>query len=180
MEGLHQRHRLNLWCLVSSMRQRKRKIWRRTYKPASKRGSASASESIEVAPPPTKKSCVEVPRTAPVPDIFPPPRPFADVAKPDRVPTMRSSIGKNVCPERGEASISLAPISDDLDGKDVFASPRPQAPRTPSWKEMVELLKQIPCFIEAEPPVTNMGDFFPLTKWVTVDLNDNPPISCAT
>lgn len=71
----------------------------------------------------------------------------------------------------------MAPISDDLDGKDVSASPRPQAPRTPSWKEMVELLKQIPCFIEAEPPVTNMGDFFLLTKWVTVDLDDNPPIS---
>lgn len=171
---------MNLWCLISSVRQRKRKTWWQTYESASNRGSISASEFITVVSPPTKKFYVEVPHIAPVLNIPPPPRPSVDAIGPDHVPAMRSLIGKYAHPERGEASIGSAPINDDLDRKDVSASPRPQTPRVPSWEEMVELLKQVPYFTKVEPPVTNMGDFFPLTKRVTVDLDDNPPISCAT
>ena len=42
---------------------------------------------------------------------------------------------------------------------------------------MVEILKQVPCFIEVEPPPTKMSDFFPLTKQILVNLEGNPPIS---
>lgn len=121
---------------------------------------------------------MEVPHAAPVSNIPPPPRPYADAARPDHVPTVRSLIRKYAHPERDRASIGLAPVSNDLDGKDVSTSPHPQAPRAPSWEEMVKLLKKVPYFTKVEPPVTNMGDFFPLTKQVTVDLDDNPLISC--
>lgn len=42
---------------------------------------------------------------------------------------------------------------------------------------MAKLLKQVSYFTEAEPPMTSMWDFFPLPKWVMMDLDDNPPIS---
>ncbi|KAJ9684965.1 hypothetical protein PVL29_017119 [Vitis rotundifolia] len=38
------------------------------------------------------------------------------------------------------------------------------------------MLKQIPCFTDVEPPSTRMSDFFPLTKWISVNLGSNPPI----
>ena len=41
---------------------------------------------------------------------------------------------------------------------------------------MVEMLKQIPCFIEAKPPSTKMSDFFPLTKWISLNLEGDPPV----
>ena len=39
------------------------------------------------------------------------------------------------------------------------------------------MLKQIPCFIEAKPPSTKMSNFFPLTKWISVNLEGDPPVS---
>lgn len=45
---------------------------------------------------------------------------------------------------------------------------------------MVELLKQVPCFTKSEAPVSNMEEFFPATKQVSVDLNGDPRISFAT
>ncbi|KAL6334747.1 hypothetical protein AAG906_021406 [Vitis piasezkii] len=31
---------------------------------------------------------------------------------------------------------------------------------------MMEMLRRVPCFTDAEPPSTKMSDFFPLTKWI--------------
>lgn len=53
---------------------------------------------------------------------------------------------------------------------------------TLNWEEMTELLKQVPYFIETKALMTHMGDFFFFfaTKRVTVDLDDDPPISFVT
>lgn len=47
----------------------------------------------------------------------------------------------------------------------------------PTMKKMDELLKQVPYFIKNEAPVNNIGDLFPTTRWVSVDLGDDPNIS---
>lgn len=52
------------------------------------------SESIAVASPPTKRSCMEVPRATPVQDIPPVPKPPTNVARPSCVPAVRPPIGK--------------------------------------------------------------------------------------
>lgn len=48
---------------------------------------------------------------------------------------------------------------------------------TLNWEEVIELLKQVPCFIETKALMTHMGDFFFATKRVTVDLDGDSPIS---
>lgn len=56
-------------------------------------------------------------------------------------------------------SIGQTPGNDHND-KDA-----PVSSHTPSWEEIVELLKQVSYFTELEPSSTNMNDFFPLTNW---------------
>ncbi|RVW84079.1 hypothetical protein CK203_040544 [Vitis vinifera] len=41
---------------------------------------------------------------------------------------------------------------------------------------MMEMLRQVPCFIDTEPPSTKMSDFFSLTKWISVNLGGEPPV----
>lgn len=41
----------------------------------------------------------------------------------------------------------------------------------------MEMLKRVPCFTDIEPPSTKMLDFFPFTKWVSVNLGGDPLIS---
>ena len=40
----------------------------------------------------------------------------------------------------------------------------------------MEMLRRVPCFIDAEPPSTKMSDFFSLTKWISVNMGGDPPI----
>lgn len=49
----------------------------------------------------------------------------------------------------------------------------------PSWEEIAKLLKQVPCFIEPEPPSTDLMDFFSLTHQFFVDIASNPSIIVA-
>ena len=107
----------------------------------------------------------------PISDALLAPMPLADVAGLSSVPDPRPSTRKDVCPERDGAFTSPAPACDNLDEKGA-----PVPPRAPRLEEMATLLKQVPCFTEAEPLSTNMVNFFPLTKWVLVDLDDNPSI----
>ena len=87
------------------------------------------------------------------------------------MPVARSLVGKDACSEKDGTSTSSTPVGVDLDDeKDAAVSPR-----APSWEKMVELLKRVPCYTEVEPPSTKMSDFFPLTKWVHVEIDDNPP-----
>lgn len=40
----------------------------------------------------------------------------------------------------------------------------------------MEMLRWVLCFTDVEPPSTNMSDFFPLTKRISVNLGGEPPI----
>ena len=62
-------------------------------------------------------------------------------------------------------------VEEVLDKKDTPVSAPP-----PSWDEMMEILKRVPCFSNAEPPSTKMSDLFPLTKRISVNLGGEPPV----
>lgn len=44
-----------------------------------------------------------------------------------------------------------------------------------SWEKMMEMLKRVSCFTDAKAPSTKMSDFFPLTKWISLNMDGNPP-----
>ena len=91
----------------------------------------------------------------------------SDAAGPSSVPTAKKKAGRVPDGALGGAT----PVKEALDQKDTPASTPP-----PSWEEMMEMLRQVPCFTNAEPPSTKMLDFFPLTKWISVNLGGEPPI----
>ena len=95
-----------------------------------------------------------------------------DIERPRNASTANSSTRENTYPTRDGASIDPAPIDDDLDEKEATV-----APRTLSWEEMVEILKQVPYFTDTKPPSTKMSDFFLLMKRISMNLDRNPPIS---
>ena len=107
-------------------------------------------ESITVVPPLAKKPCTEVFYLVPVLAIPPVPKPSIDVAGPSHVPTVRPSTGKYVHPKLGGPFIGPAQLNDDSVECVTYVPPRPQWSSTPSQEEMVELLKQVPYFIESE------------------------------
>ncbi|KAL6332099.1 hypothetical protein AAG906_020780 [Vitis piasezkii] len=45
----------------------------------------------------------------------------------------------------------------------------------PSWEELMEMLKGVSCFTDAEAPSTRMSDFFSLTKRVSLNIGGDPP-----
>ena len=51
----------------------------------------------------------------------------------------------------------------------------PAAVVPPSCEEMMEMLKEVSCFTNAEAPSTRMSDFFPLTKRVSMNMGGDPP-----
>lgn len=63
------------------------------------------------------------------------------------------------------------PVEEDLDQKDASASVPP-----PNWKEMMEMLRRVPCFTDVEPFLTKMLDFFSLTKRISVNMGGDPPV----
>ena len=64
-------------------------------------------------------------------------------------------------------------MSIDEEASDERSSPA--AAVSPSWEELMEMLKEVPCFTYAETPSTRMSDFFPLTKRVSVNMGGDPP-----
>lgn len=71
---------------------------------------------------------------------------------------MSFSTEKDVYPVQERTSIGQTPSDDH---NDKYA---PISSHTPSWEEIVELLKQVPYFTKLEPSSTDMNDFFPLTN----------------
>ena len=63
--------------------------------------------------------------------------------------------------------------SNDEEAPDKKSSPTAAVPR--SWEELMEMLKGVSCFTDAEAPSTRMSDFFPLTKRVSVNMDGDPP-----
>ena len=61
----------------------------------------------------------------------------------------------------------------DEEALDEKSSPAAAVP--PSWEEMMEMLKGVPCFMDAEVTSTRMSNFFPLTKRVSMNMGGDPP-----
>ena len=70
-------------------------------------------------------------------------------------------------------SEGIPDASNDEEAPDEKSSPTAAVP--PSWEELMEMLKGVPCFTDAEAPSTRMSDFFPLTKRVSVNMDGDPP-----
>ena len=69
-----------------------------------------------------------------------------------------------------EAGSDVAVTEGAPDEKGSLA---PTAP--PSWEEMMEMLKRVSCFTNAETPSMKMLDLFPLTKRIFVNMSGDPP-----
>lgn len=92
--------------------------------------------------------------------------PQPDVMGPSNVSTVDEEVGS--APDGASDGTVLA---DEVpDQKDTSTPAFPS-----SWDEMVEMLKHIPCFTDAEPPSTKMSDFFPPTKRISVNLGGDLP-----
>lgn len=85
---------------------------------------------------------------------------------PNSVPAAEKEAGSAL----GGASGGATPTEEVSDQKDT---PAPTFP--PSWDEMIEMLRHVPCFTDAEPSSTKMFDFFLLTKRISVNLSGDPP-----
>lgn len=103
--------------------------------------------------------------------------PLADAVGLSNMPAVRPSVGKDGHHEQAGSSTGPTSANEGLDEKQVSTPFHPPTSRTLNWEEMVELLKQVPCFTEVEPLMTKMSDFFSLTKQITVEIDGNPPIS---
>ena len=86
-------------------------------------------------------------------------------------PSSAPAAEKGINPTPGGASNGVVVVEEVLDQKDT-----PASTPLPSWDEMMEILKRVPCFSDAEPPSTKMLDFFPLTKRISVNLGGEPPV----
>ena len=70
-------------------------------------------------------------------------------------------------------SEGIPDVSNDEEALDEKSSPTTAVP--PSWEELMEMFKGVPCFTDAEAPSTRMSDFFLLTKRVSVNMDGDPP-----
>lgn len=135
------------------------------------------SESILVVPPSTKKPYSKVLYPMSVSTVSPTPKPSTDGVGPNHVPIVRPSTGKYARLKLGKPSIGPAQHNDDSVECMAFVPLHPKASCALSWKEMAELLKQVPCLTESEDLGNNIGDLFPATRQVSMDLSGNPNIS---
>ena len=112
-------------------------------------------EAINMVPSPAKKACPEGAQEEPGREVPLMPVPPPDTMGPSSAPAAEKEVGSTL----GGASSGTTPVEEVLDQKDTPASALP-----PSWDEMMDMLKRVSCFTDAEPPSTKMSDFFPLTK----------------
>lgn len=121
-------------------------------------------EAIEVDASPAKRTCLE---GEPMKDAFPMLVPLPNAAGSSNVLV----AGKETCSTQDGALGGPAPVKEDLDQKDAFASVSHL-----SWEEMMGMLRRVPCFTNVEPPLTKMLDFFSLTKRILVNMGGDPPV----
>lgn len=125
--------------------------------------------------PPAKRSCLEEVHEDPVMDPPPTPVPPFYAIGSSSVPATASSFRTETCSAQDGAPDCPSPTENDIDQKDALSSIS-----SPNWEEMMEILRRMPCFTDAESPSTKLLDFFPFTKQVLVSLGGDPPISVTT
>lgn len=128
-------------------------------------------EAIDMVPSPAKRPCPKEAQEEPGRKVLPMPVPPSNTMGPSSTPVTEKEVG----PTPGGASGGAALVDEVLDQKDTLTSTLP-----PSWDEMMETLKHVSCFIDAELPSTKMLDFFPLTKQISVNLVGDPSIFIST
>lgn len=95
--------------------------------------------------------------------------PHPEMARPNSALTVEKEVGgKEADPTTEEAPGDAAPADEVSDKKDT-----PALAFFPSWDEMVEMLKRVPCITNSESPFTKMSDFFSFTKRISVNLGGN-------
>ncbi|RVW53136.1 hypothetical protein CK203_080644 [Vitis vinifera] len=114
-----------------------------------------------MVPPPIKKACSERAQEEPAREVPPIAVPPSDVAGPSNTPTAKKEAGrkkvggKEAGPATRKASSDVVPIDEVLDKKNTSTLASP-----PSWDEMMEMLKHVPCFTDSESPSTkNLKDW---------------------
>ena len=81
----------------------------------------------------------------------------------------------------GGAPLSTMPQSDEASPSAAITERAPNEKGSPtlavspSWEELMEMLKGVSCFMDAEAPSMKMFDFFPLIKRVSVNMGGDPP-----
>ena len=145
-------------------------------------------EAIDIVPPPAKRACPEKAQEDPAGEAPPSTMPQSDEAGPSTAtmtqpdvagPSAAVAVQPNVVAPRN------TPIVEKVHGTEVGldvvvnegapnekSSLAPAAP--PSWEELMEILKGVSYFTDAEAPSTKMFDFFPLTKRVSVNMGGDP------
>lgn len=97
--------------------------------------------------------------------------PHPEVVRPSSTLTVEKEVGgKEADPTTEEAPGDAAPADEVSDKKDT-----PALAFFPSWDEMVEMLKRVPCITNSESPFTKMSDFFSFTKRISVNLGGDLP-----
>ena len=84
-----------------------------------------------------------------------------------------TAFGDALAAMETRGSERVSDVSIDEEASDEKSSPAAAVP--PSWDELMEMLKGVPWFMDAETPFTRMSDFFPLTKRVSVNMDGDPP-----
>lgn len=128
-------------------------------------------KAIDMVPPPAKRACSEGAREEPRREVPPMPVPPSDIMGPSSTLAAKKEVG----PTLGEAFGGATLVEEVLDQKDTPTSVPP-----PSWDEMMEMLKRVSCFTDAESHSTKMADFFLLTKRISVNLGGDPPVFVST
>lgn len=124
-----------------------------------------------MAPPPAKRTCPERVQEEPKRDVSPVAVSPPDVAGPSSAPAAEKETSeKEAGPASGEAPGGAAPAEEASDKKDT-----PTPASLPSRDEMMEMLKRMSGFTNAESPSTKMSNFFPLTKRISMNLGGDPP-----
>lgn len=83
-------------------------------------------------------------------------------------PSNAPATEKEACGTEAGSDAAVAEGAPDEKG-----SPAPTTP--PSWEKMMEMLKRVSCFTNAETPSSKMLDLFPLTKRISVNMSGDPP-----
>ena len=91
------------------------------------------------------------------------------MVQPDAAAPSNASTVEEACGTEGGSDAAVTE-----EAPDEKSSSAPAAP--PSWEEMMEMLKGVPCFTDAEAPSMKISDFFPLNKWFSVNMGGDPPI----
>lgn len=103
------------------------------------------SKPIKVVAPPAKRPCSDEVHEEPIMEAPPTPVPLPDAMGFSSVSAAASLVRAKTYPAQDRAPDGSTLAEEDLDQKDASSFVRP-----PSYEEMMEILRWIPCFTDTE------------------------------